>query len=63
MSAYNAMYNAKDFESALQYEMQHGLDVIGSESVPGAQTFVDGVGKHGSFNLHGIGAKHERSKL
>lgn len=62
MSAYNAMYDAKDFESAMQFEMRHGLDVIASESVPGAQTFVSGVGKHGSFNLHGM-TKNGKSKL
>lgn len=54
MSAYHAMYDAKDFETALQYEMQQGLDVLLSESVAGAQQFVSGVGKHGSFNLHGM---------
>jgi len=28
LSAYHGMYDAKDFESALQYEMQNGLDVL-----------------------------------
>jgi enoyl-CoA hydratase/carnithine racemase len=28
ISAYNAMYDANSFESALQFEMQKGLDVI-----------------------------------
>jgi len=63
LSAYNAVYEAKDFESALQFEMQHGLDVIASESVAGAQNFVSGMGKHGSFNMHKIGVQHEKSKL
>ena len=27
-SAYNAMYSAKNFESALEYEMKHGLKII-----------------------------------
>jgi enoyl-CoA hydratase/carnithine racemase len=63
LSAYNAVYDAKDFESALQFEMKNGLDVISSESVVGAGTFVSGVGRHGSFNLHGTGAKNDKSKL
>jgi len=28
LSAYNAMYDSSNFESALQFEMQKGLDVI-----------------------------------
>jgi len=63
LSAYNAMYDAKDFESALQFEMQHGLDVLLNESVPGAQTFVEGIGRHGSFNLHGLNANQFKPKL
>jgi len=51
LSAYNAMYDAKDFESAVQYEMQKGIDVLANESVAGAKNFVDGIGRHGSFNL------------
>jgi len=50
-SAYYAMYSAKDFEDAVQNEMNKGMDIIHKESVQGAAKFVQGVGRHGSFKL------------
>ncbi|KAK7078358.1 hypothetical protein SK128_022053 [Halocaridina rubra] len=46
-SALYASYSAKSLEEALKYEHENGLPVIISESIPGAQKFVAGVGRHG----------------
>lgn len=54
LSAYNAMYSAKNFEEALKYEMENGLEVFQKESVEGATKFKEGVGRHGSFNMGNI---------
>lgn len=35
MSAYHAAYDAADFKSALDYELEHGSKVLASESVQG----------------------------
>jgi len=51
-SAYNSVYNAQSFEEAVQFELEKGIDVIREESVPGATSFVKGVGRHGSFHLN-----------
>ncbi|KAL4235237.1 hypothetical protein ACF0H5_006875 [Mactra antiquata] len=51
-SAYNAAYNAVSLDDALQYEYENGIKVVLEESLPGAQKFTQGVGKHGSFNLN-----------
>ncbi|XP_021956995.1 short-chain-enoyl-CoA hydratase-like [Folsomia candida] len=49
MSAYYAMFSAKDWKDAVYNEMDRGLDVIHKESVGGAGRFVTGIGRHGSF--------------
>lgn len=61
-SAYNAVYNAKSLQEALQYEHENGVSVIFKESVPGAKKFVGGVGRHGKFNI-GPQSAPSKSKL
>uniref|UniRef100_A0A1I8AQ77 Enoyl-CoA hydratase n=1 Tax=Steinernema glaseri TaxID=37863 RepID=A0A1I8AQ77_9BILA len=39
-AAYFAAYDAKSFEECFSYELKGGLEVIGSESQPGASKFV-----------------------
>lgn len=51
-SMYNAAFNAKSLQEALQFEHDNGCPVIIKESVPGAKSFVGGVGRHGKFSLH-----------
>ncbi|KAL5014730.1 hypothetical protein ScPMuIL_009000 [Solemya velum] len=51
-SAFYSTYNAKTTQDALQYEFVNGKKVFMEESLPGAQKFVKGMGKHGNFNLH-----------
>ncbi|XP_050689693.1 probable enoyl-CoA hydratase isoform X2 [Eriocheir sinensis] len=51
-SAYNAVFNARSLQEALQFEHENGCPVILQESVEGARKFVEGVGRHGKFNLH-----------
>jgi enoyl-CoA hydratase/carnithine racemase len=48
-SCYYAAYNAKSFEDALCNEFDHGIEVIGSESIKGAAEFSAGDGRHGVF--------------
>ncbi|XP_046573554.1 probable enoyl-CoA hydratase [Haliotis rubra] len=50
-SAYYSSFNAKNTLDAFQFEFENGMKVIAKESVKGAQSFVKGSGKHGSFNL------------
>ncbi|CAG7734236.1 unnamed protein product [Allacma fusca] len=52
MSANYAMYSAKSFEDAIEYEMNKGSEILETESANGAQSFVEGVGRHGSFSLN-----------
>lgn len=58
-SAYYAAYEASSLDDALQHEYDNGIGVVLKESVQGAQKFVDGFGKHGSFNPN----KPSKSKL
>lgn len=51
MSAYHAMYSAKNFQEAIEFEMENGMRVFQEESLGGATKFVEGIGRHGSFNL------------
>lgn len=51
-SAYNAAYNAISQDDALKFEYENGIKVVTEESIPGAQKFQKGIGKHGSFNLN-----------
>ncbi|KAK3088185.1 hypothetical protein FSP39_015874 [Pinctada imbricata] len=48
-SAYNAMFDAKSFKDAMQYEFKHGMEIIREESIPGAKRFSKGAGRHGNF--------------
>lgn len=50
-SALNATFAAKSLQEALKFEHENGISVIMEESVEGAQKFVDGLGRHGKFNL------------
>ncbi|ESO86101.1 hypothetical protein LOTGIDRAFT_129882 [Lottia gigantea] len=49
-SAYNSTFNAKNMTEALQFEFENGMEVVKEEAIPGAQSFKDGVGRHGSFS-------------
>ncbi|KAL3888191.1 hypothetical protein ACJMK2_000570 [Sinanodonta woodiana] len=51
-SAYYSTYDAESWDAAMQYEFQNGMKVIQDEAVPGAASFVKGIGKHGSFNIN-----------
>ncbi|XP_064606796.1 short-chain-enoyl-CoA hydratase-like isoform X2 [Liolophura sinensis] len=51
-SAYYSCYEAKSVQDALQHEYIDGVKVLTKESIPGAKTFADGIGRHGSFNLN-----------
>jgi enoyl-CoA hydratase/carnithine racemase len=48
-SCYYSAYNASSFEDAMRNEFQHGVEVVGVESVKGAAMFKDGKGRHGKF--------------
>lgn len=48
-SAIYSCYDAPSFVQAMQYEVDHGVSVIQSESVPGATKFTTGVGRGGKF--------------
>lgn len=50
-SAYYSTYDAKSIDDALQREFTQGIKVITEESIPGAQKFSKGLGKHGSFDI------------
>ncbi|XP_067649248.1 enoyl-CoA hydratase EchA19-like [Haliotis asinina] len=50
-SAYYSSFNAKNTLDAFQFEFENGIKVIAKESVKGAQSFVEGTGRHGSFSL------------
>jgi enoyl-CoA hydratase len=39
-----------NLQSALQHEFQNGIAMVEAEGRDGAQRFVDGVGRHGSFD-------------
>ncbi|KAJ6650059.1 Mevalonyl-coenzyme A hydratase sidH [Pseudolycoriella hygida] len=49
-SAWNSTYSSSNFQEAIEYEMSNSLDVIMKESIAGASSFVNGAGRHGSFN-------------
>lgn len=52
-SVYYTAYNASSFEDALRHEFDEGIKVIRDESVPGADAFSKGAGRHGSFEGYG----------
>ncbi|KAL3888185.1 hypothetical protein ACJMK2_000564 [Sinanodonta woodiana] len=50
-SAYYSTFDAESWDAALQYEFKNGMKVIQDEAVPGAASFVNGIEKHGLFNI------------
>lgn len=48
-SCYFAAYQAQSFEDALQYEFEHGKEVIAKESIDGARRFAGGQGRAGKL--------------
>ncbi|KAL5341689.1 ClpP/crotonase-like domain-containing protein [Aspergillus crustosus] len=53
-SCYYAAFEARSFEDALGFEYDHGIGVIGEESVEGAKRFSAGAGRHGKFEFEGM---------
>jgi enoyl-CoA hydratase/carnithine racemase len=50
-STYNAAFNSA-YLDLLKYEQNNGINVLATESIPGAKKFVSGIGRHGkSSNL------------
>ncbi|XP_055006927.1 enoyl-CoA hydratase EchA19 [Boleophthalmus pectinirostris] len=49
-SAIYSCYDAQSFTQAMQFEVDHGLPVIPSESVAGASRFSSGAGRGGKFS-------------
>lgn len=49
-SAYYSAYNSASMQDALQNESFRAKDVIRNESLKGANSFMSGEGKHGSFD-------------
>ncbi|UNI21405.1 hypothetical protein JDV02_007401 [Purpureocillium takamizusanense] len=54
-SCYYAAYGARDFEDAMRFEFEHGVQVVAEESVDGAARFSRGAGRHGDFGGGGDG--------
>lgn len=50
-SAYHSLFKAESLKEALQFEFENSKHVLLEESVSGAQTFMEGIGRHGSFHL------------
>ncbi len=50
LSAYNSCFDTKSMEEAFEFELENGMPVVLKESVAGAQNFVKGVGRSGSFD-------------
>ena len=50
-AVYYSSFEAKDSDDAFINEYAKGLPVVLQESVHGARRFLDGIGKHGSFNM------------
>lgn len=49
-SAMYSSYDAQSFTQAMQYEFDHGVQVIQAEAIPGAIQFASGVGRGGTFS-------------
>ncbi|XP_015251766.1 PREDICTED: carnitinyl-CoA dehydratase-like isoform X1 [Cyprinodon variegatus] len=49
-SAMFSCYDAQSFTQAMQYEFDHGVQVIQAESIPGAIRFTSGAGRGGEFS-------------
>ena len=50
-SAYHATFASKSLEESLQFESENAIHVLSKESIEGAQRFVQGLGRHGKFNV------------
>ncbi|XP_043960106.1 carnitinyl-CoA dehydratase isoform X2 [Gambusia affinis] len=48
-SAVYSCYDAQSFTQAMQYEFDHGVQVIQAEAIPGAIQFSSGAGRGGKF--------------
>jgi len=51
LSAYHSTYNSQSLEEALKFEYENAAPVLEKESVKGAEKFLQGIGRHGKFNL------------
>lgn len=51
MSAYRAFFTDEKLEESLQFEKDNASHLVYEEGVDGAKKFVQGVGRHGKFNL------------
>lgn len=51
LSAYHSTYDSSSLEEALKFEYANSAHVLTKESVKGAERFLQGVGRHGKFNL------------
>ncbi|XP_003743500.1 uncharacterized protein LOC100904807 [Galendromus occidentalis] len=51
MSAYHSTFDAANMQEALDYEFEHGSKILDTESKTGAKRFLEGYGRHGSFNM------------
>ncbi|GBN74194.1 putative enoyl-CoA hydratase, mitochondrial [Araneus ventricosus] len=51
MSAYRSTYDLHSLEEALRLEYENACSIITSESIKGAASFMQGVGRHGKFHL------------
>jgi enoyl-CoA hydratase/carnithine racemase len=51
-SAYNSVFNATSMADAFTFEFNNGKQVLSSESVQGANRFVQGVGRKGNFDIN-----------
>ncbi|XP_067949568.1 putative enoyl-CoA hydratase [Watersipora subatra] len=60
--AYASSFDNTSSEEALLHEFKTGVEIFEKESIKGAQRFVDGVGRHGSFNLRKIQDATEEGK-
>ena len=51
-AAYHAVFDAPSLQAALESARAGGRDALEREGRYGARRFVDGVGRHGKFNIH-----------
>jgi enoyl-CoA hydratase/carnithine racemase len=51
LSAYHSAYNSQSLEEALKFEFENAEPVLSKESIKGAEKFLQGIGRHGKFNL------------
>ncbi|XP_055925706.1 enoyl-CoA hydratase EchA19-like isoform X2 [Argiope bruennichi] len=51
LSAYRSTYDMHSLDEALKLEFENACKIITSESIKGAASFMQGVGRHGKFHL------------